>query len=288
MPFSDLASVNQIPLFDIVNQASVAVPETGLFRFEEIYGQSIKEGVITAYAGGGYRNDGSGAALFTLTTTPRVFQTYPMEKIARLDKASNQGVSPEILAKRMQVAVQAQLNSAMVDLATGLWAHGATGPDGLWDMIPAGNIIATAGTTGASSLVWFVSAPAISYGIGNGGVVGVGDITEETVTDDNGVYRAYVQPVTFRATNILRDTRCAVCVAYNSGHDLTLANMYAALAKQNDVVPFTHVFMSRASQAKLRDLIKAEQTAMYTTLPKDFEGLPIVCTPNIAAVTIGS
>jgi len=289
MPWSDITALRGQPFIGIADEASKAVPETRLIRFVPVAGQSLKLGVISAVTGGGYRDDGVGAALFTATAAPRLFTTYPIEKIARLDKASNMGLTPDELGARMQAESELQLNSMSVDMARGLYyKEGTYGPDGLWDIMSVANRIQASGATGTVKTIWFVNLPKLSFGIGNGGQISMPEISEETVTADGLSYRAYVQSITSRATNLMRDARGVVCVYHESNHPFALANMYAAMTKQNDNCPFTHIFMSRSDQSALRDLIKAEQTAMYVDLPKDFEGLPIITTPNIPDIALGS
>jgi hypothetical protein len=290
MPWSDITALRGQPFIGVADEASKAVPETRLIRFEPVAGQSLKLGVISAVTGGGFRDDGVGGNLFTATVTPRLFATSPLEKIAKLDKASNMGLAPEELAARMQAQAAIQLNSMSVDMARALYyKEGTYGPNGLYDIMAAGNQITASGASGTVKSIWFVNAPSLSYGIGNGGQLDMPEISEETVTDNGGgSYRAWVQAITARATVIMRDSRGVAVIFYQANHLFDLDDMYAAMALQNDMVPFTHIFMLRSAQSTLRTLQKAEQTAMYVTLPTEFEGIPIVTTPNIPDIALGS
>lgn len=287
----------------LIEEAMEAVPEvTG---FDKEYGRTLpgvgeaktiggihyKTKVRTGLPTAGFRDANEGVAASKSTFENRLVETFILNPRWECDKAvaDRDEDGPEaFIADEALGIMEAAFQTVSRQFYYGRGSD-AKGHPGLLQSVASDMVIDAEGTTSATgSSVWLVKfgPQDVRWVAGQGGAFDVSDVRIETIfdADDNGL-TGYVQEllayIGLQVGSVHSVARIKK-ITEDTGHTLTDAMIYNALATFPEGVRPDAIFMTQRSRAQLRTSRTATNaTGAPAPIPQDIEGIPIVATGGI-------
>lgn len=278
----------------LIEEASLAIPEVGLFPARTIKGTQYKTLVRSALPDVGYRKANEGVAVTKSTLENRLVECFILDGSWHMDKAVADAAEDGPMAAcaveasgHVQGAFQSLAKQIYYGPASGV-SGAADGPPGLINALDATNMeVDVTGTGTLGSSVWAVKfgPQGVQIVFGKDGKFSEGEIIEQMVTLSSKHMWAYAQELlgwqglavhSTKAIGRIRD------LTTGTGKTLTDAMMGALLAKFSVGWKPDVFLMSRRSLEQLRSSRTATNaTGAPAPTPTEYEGIPIVPTDAI-------
>lgn len=291
---ADLAAVDANPAREVIDQTIARAPELENFPAEMIEGSSLTLSVLDELPAVGFRKANEGGGGGAPKFSSKLFQAMIIEEVVSVDKM---GISegskdparflmnwsmPFMRAVMSKIAKVGYYGTSLDEKGfPGLIAQHAAGTDH--------NVDAT-GTSGKSS-VWFLElgADTLSWVFGNGNTIAMdADWVEETIRPkEGGAFKALSNTISSRVGIKLANKNSAVRiknVTAQSGKGLTDKLLYQGLERAETLGMQPNLIVANPrSLFQLRDSRDTiNQTGMPASLPREWEGIPILSTINIS------
>lgn len=279
----------------LIEEASKSVPEVALGAARTIKGLNYKARVRTAVPTVGFRQANQGTAVVKSTYESRLFECFLMNPPFEVDKAVAD-VYEDGAAAYLAMEALGMTEGAFQALGTAFF-YGTHATFGKTDSFPgmlqtydSTNMVVDAGgtTDDTASSVWGVSwgIQDVKWLLGQGGEVGLSDVTEVRLVDDSSnPYTGYHQELYLRpglqVGSVYSVGRIKKLTA-DSGKGLTDAKIFELLSKYPAGKLPDVLYASARSIYQLQ----ASRTATNATgapapIPTSIEGIPIVPTESI-------
>ena len=240
----------------------------------------------------GFRPINTGRSRNVGTIVRRTVQCYYLDGSFDIDDAAVEGVDwGDPIAEQRDAHFRAAMRALCSQIYYGVSAN-ASGFAGLASILDNSDddmVVDAGGTTESTATsVWALrlGIQAVSFAWGNGGKIGIGDITSQQLYDDDGKpYTGKFQKVAgytgLQLTNLQSMARIAN-ITEDSGKGLTDSLLSQLMAKFRVGEEPDVILMSRRSARQLRDSRTAtNETGKEAPIPKDFDGVPIERTDSI-------
>lgn len=274
---------------DLVEEAFTPCPELEVFPAGHMDGSSVELSVRTDLPKVVFRHANQGITPSKSEFENRTFQAAILESAIQVDKAMIDSRKPAAKERFLYAEELGHMTAALRKVSMQTWYGTAEDEKGFVGIIPQMNpkFTINAGGTASNTSIYFLclGEEKVEHLYANNKTIELdAEYVTQTITRDGKQLQVYEKWL--RAFPCLRvaNKKCVVRIK-NIGVAAGKTATWSMLGEARDMMDTlgifpTHIFLNPRSRAQLRDELRSELNKNPET-PKEFEGIPFVCTPNI-------
>lgn len=290
----DIAKMNgKAGLPELVDETIKVCPEIQVVPARTVKGTNYKSLVRIALPAAGFRSANQGSALTKATYEERLFQLFmfnPKWAVDKLVAMSSEDGPQAVIALEADAILKGSWQTLGKQFYYGATGGGDTlGHPGLMQMHDTAMVLdATGDTANTGSSVWAVKFGPndVQWLYGQGGDLGLSEVTEVQLKDDDGkYYTALHQEIAAHVGLKMGSTQCVARIknlTAQSGKTLDDDMLADLLALFPSGIKPDAIFMARRSLSQLRKSRTAtNETGKPAPTPTEYEGVPIHSSDSI-------